>query len=260
MYEKIPHELKSDTAWVNVRDSSKLPMQPSKNKAASSVDPTTWGTFQEASDNVKNGVYQGVGYVFHDNGLVGIDIDAGFDEDGFLSPLAIDIISRCGSYTEKSRSGRGFHILMRGTIPFKGRNNHELHVEIYKTARYFIMTGRSLLFSQIVENQNALDYIVNKYFPEAAVSSDTGIGTRIYTPIYETAEDGKVKLKPTYPPIREGGRNNCLTSLAGQLHSQGYTVAAMYKELLRANQEACKPPLPEWEIESIVRSVTRYRR
>ena len=259
MYEKIPHELKSDNAWVNVRDSSKLPMQPTKNKAASSVDPTTWGTFQEASENVSNGSYQGVGYVFHDNGIVGIDIDAGFDEDGFVSKLAADIIGRCKSYTEKSRSGRGFHILMRGTIPFKGRNNHEHHVEIYKTARYFIMTGNVLFFPSIVENQSAIDYIVETYFADV-VSNDTGIGTRIYTPVYGKSEDGKLKLKPSYPPIQQGGRNNCLTSLAGQLHSQGYTTAAMYKELLRANQEACKPPLPDWEIESIVRSVTRYRR
>ena len=69
---------------------------------------------------MEHGIYDGIGYVFNSDGLIGIDLDAGFD-DGFLSPLAADIISHCESYTEKSISGRGVHILVRGSLPFKGK-------------------------------------------------------------------------------------------------------------------------------------------
>jgi len=44
------------------------------------------------------------------------------------------------------------------------------------------------------------------------------------------------------------------------MHTQGYTKADIYKELLYANSVACKPPLDPSEVESIVNSVTRYRR
>ena len=143
MYEKIPSELKEKAQWVNVWNSSKVPMQTGQKKAASSVLPDTWGTFDCAVLNVANGIYDGIGYVFNDDGLIGIDIDDGFS-DGLLNPLAADIIGHCGSYTEKSRSGRGVHILLKGFLPFKGRNNRA-GVEIYRSGRYFIMTGKVII-------------------------------------------------------------------------------------------------------------------
>ena len=150
-YLNIPAELRGEKAWVNVWDGSKVPMQATVRKAASSSNPDTWSNYIDAEHNVQHGYYDGLGYVFHDTGIVGIDIDDGFT-DGLLNPLAADIIGRCHSYTEKSRSGRGVHILVRGELPFKGKNNRAA-VEIYKSNRYFIMTGEVLIFSEIVENQ-----------------------------------------------------------------------------------------------------------
>lgn len=258
-YANLPSELKKERSWVNVWNNSKVPMQSAIRKAASSVLPDTWSDFETAEQAVANGTYDGLGYVFHDTGLVGIDIDAGFD-DCFLSPLAADIMGRCSSYTEKSRSGRGVHILVKGSLPFKGKNNRK-GVEIYKSSRYFIMTGMVLIYPEIIENQEAIDYVVEKYFPDAPKES-TGCSTsqRIYSPVYRKPENGKVNLKPEYPPITTGSRNLSLTSLAGQMHNQGYSKADIYKELLYANEVACSPPLARSEVELIVNSVTRYRR
>ena len=258
MYKNIPEELKTDKAWVNVWNGSKIPMQTKIRKAASAVSEETWGYFADAEKNVADGTYNGIGYVFHDNGLVGIDIDEGYTAEGFISPLAVDLIRKCGSYTEKSRSGRGFHILVKGTLPFKGRNNQQ-GVEMYQSSRYFIMTGRTFMFSEIIENQAAIDYIVETYFAQSE-REQTQSSQRIYSPIYPKPKNGRVFLQPQYPAIQSGGRNVCLTSLAGQLHTQGYSGQDLYKELLRANQEACKPPLAVGEIQQIVRSVTKYRR
>lgn len=259
-YDRIPPELTSLDRWVCARDDSKVPMRAYENEAASSTNPNTWASFEEAVGSVNAGYYDHIGFVFNEDGIIGIDIDAGFDEEGFLSVLAADIIGKCKSYTEKSKSGRGFHILVKGTLPFRGKNNRN-GVEIYATARFFIMTGDSLLYDTIIENQEAVDYIVEKYF-QTEVKGDEGKTQtdRIYSPVWELPTDGRIKLRPTYPRIPDGCRNISLTSLAGMLHNQGYSKRQIYDELTHVNTVACNPPLPRSELQSIVNSVTRYRR
>ena len=257
-YDKLPPELTELPQWVCVWNGSKIPMQAREKKAASSVMPETWAVFDDARVAVDAGVYDGLGFVFNNNGIIGIDIDAGFDEDGFLSALSIDVMSQCQSYTEKSRSGRGIHVLVKGRLPFRGRNNGS-GVEIYQSSRYFIMTGDVLIFPEIIENQKAIDYIIATYFPE--VEGDTGCSSRrIYSPTYPKPTDGVIPLSPTYPPIVEGGRNNAMASLAGQLHNLGYSKKDIYRELCFANEQACVPPLPERDLQTIVNSITKYRR
>lgn len=261
MYDNIPEELKCLNQWVCANDCSKVPMQATRPYPASSTNPATWSSFEEAVDAVKAGYYDYIGFVFNDNGIVGIDIDDGFDEDGILSDLAHDIISKCQSYTERSKSGRGYHIFVRGDIPFKGKNNLA-GVEIYKTARFFIMTGDSTMpYLHIRENQPALDHIVDKYFPETREKKPTTVTPRIYNPEWECPKGSKrVRIKPNYPVIPDGCRNICLTSLAGMMHSIGYTKGQIYRELQYANSTACKPPLDDGELKAICNSVTRYLR
>ncbi len=255
----IPIELRKLNQWVCVKGDSKIPMNVNTSTPASSTDPLTWCSFDNALTSIKDGRYDYLGFVFDDNDIVGIDIDDGYDEDGFLSEIAVDIIGKCKSYTEKSKSGRGFHILLKGILPFKGKNNLK-GVEIYKVARYFIMTGDTLLYHNIQESQEVIDYIVEKYFPEMRDSkTDKPITDTIYTPEWGKPQ-GKIMLRPKYKPIPDGARNLSLTSLAGQLHNVGYTKEDIYKELLYANSVACNPPLSTNEIQCIVNSITRYKR
>lgn len=257
--DNIPNELKNLPQWVCTKGDSKVPIDAEGTRPASSTNPTTWSSFDSVRDCVEKGIYDYVGFVFNDNGIIGIDIDDAYDEDGFLSPLAADIIGRCESYTEKSKSGTGFHILLYGSLPFKGKNNLK-GVEIYKSARYFIMTGDTLIYKDMVENQEAIDYILEKYFPDVRESESCySTSSRIYTPIWVKTE-GKIGLRPEYPPIPDGTRNISLTSIAGQLHSLGYGRDDIYRELLYVNAVACHPPLDEGEIQCIVNSVTRYKR
>lgn len=260
-YDSIPDELKSLPQWVCVSEDSKLPMKSWENEPASSTKPDTWATYEEALYSVTHSFYDYLGFVFNDNGIVGIDIDKGFDEDGFINQMTADIISKCRSYTELSRSGRGFHILVKGTLPFKGRNNLQ-GIEIYKQSRYFIMTGRQTLYSTMIENQEAIDYIVSKYFPETREKKEQEFDKcRIYQPIWEEPiKNGRIKLRPTYPPIPDGCRNISLTSLAGSLHNIGYTRLQIYNELVYVNKVACNPPLPDRELQTICNSVTRYEK
>lgn len=257
--KNIPEELQRLNQWVGVGVDSKVPMCIETLYSASSTNPNTWGTFTEAVKAIELGEITFPGFVFNDNGIVAIDIDDGYNEDGFMSELAADIIGKCESYTEKSKSGRGFHILLKGNLPFKGKNNLK-GVEIYKTARYFIMTGDVVLYPDLVRNQAAIDYIVEKYFPDMREgATERSTNTRIYSPQWEKPTE-KISLRPVYYPIPDGTRNISLTSIAGQWHNMGYGKEDIYRELLYVNSVACNPPLDINEIQSIVNSVTRYKR
>lgn len=85
-YSRIPEELKNQNQWVCAWDGSKVPMRAFERKAASSTAPDTWSTFEQAEWAVENGHYDHIGYVFADQNIVGIDIDAGF-EDGLIKKV-----------------------------------------------------------------------------------------------------------------------------------------------------------------------------
>ena len=260
MYDNIPKELRDLKQWVCVKADSKVPMQTWSGRPASSTNPDTWSTFDEAVLAVKLGLYDYIGFVFNDNGIVGIDIDDAVNGDE-VSSLAHEIVGLCGSYTEISKSGTGIHILVKGDIPFKGKNNLA-GVEIYKTARFFIMTGEMATpYRFIADHQDALDTIVDRYFPETRERKTTSVAPRIYNPEWDCPKGSKrVRVKPNYPVIPDGCRNICLTSLAGMMHSIGYTKGHIYRELQYANETACQPPLSDGELRAICNSVTRYQR
>ena len=260
-YDNIPVELRQLKQWVCADGNSKIPMQALGFGTASSTNPSTWSSFEDAVLAVNLGFHDYIGFVFNDNGIVGIDIDDGYTPEGDMTQLALDILGNCYSYTERSKSGRGFHVFVKGDIPFKGKNNLA-GVEIYKTARFFIMTGDTVTDCRYIEeNQAALDQIVEKHFPEMRERKTTTVTPRIYNPEWDCPKGcRRVRIKPNYPVIPDGCRNICLTSLAGMMHSIGYTKGQIYRELQYANSTACKPPLDDGELKAICNSVTRYVR
>ena len=255
----IPELLRVIPQWVGTRNDSKMPFDPFNVTPASVSNPWTWNSYDKVMEKIDDGLFDLPGFVFNGNGIVGIDIDAGYDEDGMITPMAAETIRRFGSYTEKSRSGRGFHILVRGQLPFDGKNNRA-GVEIYQKGRYFIMTGNTVRYTEIIENQTAIDWLLEKHFPDTIKIGNGNANPRIYNPEWVKPENGRIKLRPIYPAIPAGCRNICLTSLGGLMHNTGYSPEAIYNELCYANETACQPTLNESEIESIVRSVTRYKR
>ena len=258
--ENIPEELRALDRWVVVKEGSKVPLNAWTLEAASSSDESTWSEWGPTLKRIKAGDASNVGFVFNDDGYVGIDIDAGYDEDGLMTPMAAEIIGLCHSYTERSRSGRGFHVIVKGDLPWKGKNNQN-GVEIYKDSRYFITTGDVILYREIEENQTAIDTILDVFFPDTPRETDGKKGySRVYSPQWEMPTGGRVRLRPVYPRIPSGCRNICLTSLAGMLHSQGYDPGQILDEIRYANTTACDPALDDYELQCIVSSVTRYKR
>jgi hypothetical protein len=76
---------------------------------------------------------------------------------------------------------------------------------MYKSARFFIMTGDVFLKYPVIDNQQALDYIVDKYFPETRERKATTVTPRIYNPEWDCPKGSRrVKIRPNYPRIPDG--------------------------------------------------------
>jgi len=144
---KTVAELKTLPQWVGYT-SKKIPMSPHTGTAAASNNPETWGTAAEAWAAKKRNGWAGIGYVFTIGaGVVGIDLDDCFTEDGRLNDTARQIVQMMNSYTERSPSGKGLHILACGSIPHSVKRPG---FEMYNELRYFTVTGQQYGASEFV--------------------------------------------------------------------------------------------------------------
>jgi putative DNA primase/helicase len=100
---------------------------------------------------------------------------------------------------------------------------------------------------------------VRVYDPNAlpAVGDLPAMPTEL-TALFGDGASGRGAAAPVRGVIREGARNETLTSLAGTMRRRGMTPDAMAAALLMENRRRCRPPLPEAEVRSIARSVGRY--
>ena len=254
-----PAELTCLKQWVCV-GADKVPMQATVPANASSSNAFTWDSYAMCQRSVELGNYQYLGFVFtQEDGFVGIDIDTGFEPDGVIPTAeAMDIIEHCKSYTEISKSGRGFHIICKGKLPFSGKNNGA-GVEIYQSNRYFVMTNKVVLYNAIRECQGAIDYILDKYFPELEKTADGSYkAVKDYNPEWTKTDKG-ISLRPNYPSISKGNRHKSLVSLAGQLWSAGYSAEVVMHDVNEVNDNMAEP-LERKEVESICKSVFKYKR
>jgi hypothetical protein len=105
------------------------------------MDSRTWVTFEEAvAAKAANNAYAGIGFVFTaGDPYVGIDLDNCIDESSELTVEAEGIVKAVDSYTERTPSGKGLHLIARGRLPRGGRKKGPF--EMYEEGRYFTMTG-----------------------------------------------------------------------------------------------------------------------
>lgn len=148
-----PVELAARPQWVawklELRDNrnTKVPYNARTGARASSTDPHTWATFEEACAFCQAENANGVGYVLSpEDPYVGIDLDHCRDpHSGRIEQWAKDVVKRLNSYTEISPSGTGLRIFIRGILPPHGRRKGP--IEIYSQARFLTITGDHVLFA-----------------------------------------------------------------------------------------------------------------
>ena len=121
-------------------------------RRASSTSQSSWATYEACRSRFLAGDFHGLGIMLQlsehlgEPEIVGIDIDDCIDEDGGLSPLALEITTGFSTYTEVSPSGRGLRIFFKGVLPpgIKGRRNDKLGIEVYSAERFLTLTGNIL--------------------------------------------------------------------------------------------------------------------
>jgi predicted P-loop ATPase len=112
-----------------------------RGEQGSAEDRAQLAGFAQARALVDTGRFDGLGFAFlPGDGLIGIDIDAAIDADtGEVAPHCLRIIEQCASYTERSPSGRGVHIIVAGhTQTFK---DNSIGVEVFCGRQFFTCTG-----------------------------------------------------------------------------------------------------------------------
>ena len=140
-YDKIPADMKKTRRWVLWRlrkmedgRTTKIPINANSGYGAKSNDEDTWVSFDEAFKKVEYFNCQGVGFMLG-NGYFGVDIDHAIDDKELIDEFA----STLKSYTERSQSGEGIHIICKGVLPSGSRRKG--NIEMYDSARFFAMTG-----------------------------------------------------------------------------------------------------------------------
>lgn len=160
-FSNIPNELKEFKQWVlwkytdvGATKPTKVPHTTSGNKA-SVTNPNDWDTYDNVIWYYNLGGYSGIGFVFTDNDpFAFIDLDPTTDKEN--SERQIKIFNEFNSYSEKSPSGKGLHIIVRGSIP-QGRRLAD--IEIYSSQRYATMTGNIFKNAPIEERHDLLNQL-----------------------------------------------------------------------------------------------------
>ena len=162
-FDKIPDEMRGYPQWVMWRYEDKESAKPTKvpycaitGKLASVTDLNTWCSFAQCQSAMKSGWYDGIGFVLTENDPYAfIDLD---DTKGDQTALdrQIKVFNEFDSYAERSPSGLGLHIIVKGAIPSGRRRSF---IEVYSSLRYMTMTGDIYRNSPIKGYDEALNIL-----------------------------------------------------------------------------------------------------
>ncbi|MFN8495677.1 MAG: hypothetical protein U0350_49250 [Caldilineaceae bacterium] len=179
----VPEALRQLNQWVVWRmekrndKPTKVPYAAQTGEKAKATEPATWSSFTNACQAYQTGQYTGLGFVFSDHDpYVGVDFDHCI-EHGTIKESVWHAIHQLDSYTEYSQSGTGLHVIVQGTLPASGRKSVQRGIEVYATARFFVMTGNHLPNTPrtIAAAQTALTTLYQDVFGATPLNSDAAL-------------------------------------------------------------------------------------
>lgn len=158
--QNIPQELRELNQWafsdISLKPPfNKIPRNSITRKAAKSNDSTTWSSFADCAKICENPNYR-VGFMLskQDSYCV-IDLDVKADTPEQQIKYFEAVVARFNSYTERSTSGKGFHIWLKDAHNEPGvRSGKE---ELYTQERYIICTGDVYLDRPIRSVNDCID-------------------------------------------------------------------------------------------------------
>lgn len=222
--DSIPEELKKHNQfvlWTIIEGDTKPEKRPVYYTADGYIGASKWGNTEhqhswedilEQYNNRPEGIY-GIGFILQDDdGIVCIDLDHVENDTDWR----FNIIEESQSWAERSLSGKGYHVFVKGDIN-KAAIDNKTGIELYKGKRFIALTGHSVGADDIVNAQPVLD--------------------GLYATV--TGEEG-VDLEP-YEPVGDGGRNNSLFERARECLLRGYTDEQTRSEVYRCNDLELPP-------------------
>jgi putative DNA primase/helicase len=232
--ENVPDELKSGEVWVCC-DEEKVPLVAARSGAvyaASSTDPKTWRTYEEAYGTYceNEWSFAGIGRVIRaEEDLVGVDLDKCLSRvdtsTGVSTPpttpkvglptgvspslsvlstvstsfsitsWAANILERLDSYAEVSPSLTGVKVWVKA--PSITRAHVKPGLEIYPRGRYFTVTGLSLgsgAVKPIAHRDEELAAIITQEFPKVDRNRRAYDGTKRALDLLDYLEKANVEI------------------------------------------------------------------
>lgn len=227
-------ELQQHDQWIcwTETDGRKLPIDPKTGKAASTTNPKTWASYDQAKLTAeKEDHIIGLGFVFSpEDPFFGIDLDKCI-EDGEPNEMAQDVLDKMAdTYGEYSPSGNGAHIIGKGNLPDWAHNkNDNLGIEIYQKKRFFTMTFDKMPGTpdDIYEAQEGLYLVCSSYLAKkSSKKREERRGTE------------------HVPVLQEGERDEGLFDIARSLFHKGVNKWHAYS-VIKEVARHCQPPFDE---------------
>lgn len=240
--QEVPQELQEENGWLlwkgQTQPDGKIKKMPFM------IDNTSIGwqnsnnTLEQVLTEFEKGKYTGVG-IMPRFPFVAIDIDNCFEEDGHYSPLAKEVMDLMDSYSERSPSGKGLRIFVKTSRPIESMKKNEIGLELFATTGWVTVTGNVENYVDVKDCTEELESLIQKYWGKSDDKRSEGLHTSTI-------------------PIKEGqGRDNYLTSEAGRFIALNYPDEKVKSILTAINNDYCNPPLPEKDIDRIIRSMRR---
>ena len=135
---------------------------------ASTTNPATWCSYEEALDAWMIGDFDGIGMTLGAD-IQGIDLDDCRDpETGELSELAKEVLDRIDGYAEVSPSGTGIKLFAKTNLD-GSRTKKEMGVELYREGRYFTVTGQAMGdgHDDLSDEVQTLDWLIERVWGES---------------------------------------------------------------------------------------------
>ena len=166
-WNQIPAELKALPQWC-IAAPDKSPWTVGGQRASSTA-PSTWAPFEHAVGVASEwGSKLGIVLAANDP-FTCIDIDIKDESNAPGKPelwttpeqhMRYELIVRTfDSYTERSASGKGYHIWVRGSV---GAGHRREGVEVYDRERFMICTGNTVNGKPIEERQELLNLLISE--------------------------------------------------------------------------------------------------
>lgn len=175
--ERLPDELKWNRQWC-IAGPDKSPYSVDKRGKlyrASINTPSHWLDFETAIEFSQHHGMPGIGYVITATDKFScVDLDVTDAESQRRKGEEINpakwstqedfnrywsIVQHFNSYTERSSSGKGLHIWVRGKIGLGGKRDG---VEIYSQERFIVCTGDIVVNAHIEERQELLEILISE--------------------------------------------------------------------------------------------------